>query len=221
MSIPTHDPLHLPRRLTPQRSTRVRQLGKHHNTRAHARSTSVTFAPASPASHVHNHDVQTQAHRLASPAAASAPAPALTLTYPYPLHIIALSDLAYTIREAAARPTPRVLLVLSTARALVLVCALGSSKQWRKRGGWLGVISGFSIGCVVWLGCVGQLQGSRNAGRTGGLASGSNPHPRSRSGTGGWSGFIANPSAGGAIGEGSGKDVETSLLICVSSAVRV
>lgn len=79
------------------------------------------------------------------------------IRYPYPLPFFTLIDLAYTFHHDRGRSVSSMSFTLCIARAVVLGIVLGCSTRWRNRGGWIGAVSGCSIGYAVWSVCEAQL----------------------------------------------------------------
>jgi len=93
--------------------------------------------------------------------------PGPRIKYPYPLPVLSALDLGYTVYHAHDTPTRSSSIALCIARVVVLCVVLGCSTRWRSRGGWIGVVSGWSIGHAVWSVCESQL--TRGKGSNGGV----------------------------------------------------
>jgi hypothetical protein len=100
----------------------------------------------------------------------SPPVPSIALRYPYPLPIASLLDLAYTLHHQYRLAYPDIpdhsaaqvgaggpLIIAAAARAVVLICVVGSSKRWRTRGGWVAAVCGISVGEAIWKDCATRL----------------------------------------------------------------
>ncbi|WVQ99387.1 hypothetical protein IAU59_006520 [Kwoniella sp. CBS 9459] len=84
----------------------------------------------------------------------------------YPLIVVAALDFTYTIyfllsappssTPSRQRPIPWRILFVALAR-ISLVSYVGISKEWRKKGGYVGALCGITLGQAVWEGCSGIL----------------------------------------------------------------